>query len=124
MKPKSMRRLRVSRPRLDLACIDRPNSLIKVLSGGWLVATQAPAKVLDIDRAHLLTCRDGELVAVNDDANRNAVHFGNAAGDRLRAQRPRVSQVERQSLWQTLGRRHRRGRVAGADPYEFLLHGA
>ena len=57
-----------------------------------LVATQAPAKMLDIDRAHLLTCRDGELIAVNDDANRNAVHFGNAAGDRLRARRLRTSQ--------------------------------
>ena len=46
--------------------------------------------MLEIDRAHLLTCRDGELIAVNDDANRYAVHFGNTAADRLGAHRLRV----------------------------------
>ena len=59
---------------------------------GRLVVAQAPAKVLDIDRSDPPACRDGELVAVNNDANRHSIHFGNVAGDRLCAHRLRASQ--------------------------------
>ena len=72
MKPKSIKRLRVLLPRLDSACMDRPNSLIRVLPGD-LSPLRPPAKVLDVDRPHLLACHDGELVAVNDDANRHSL---------------------------------------------------
>jgi hypothetical protein len=58
---------------------------------GWLIGTEAPAEVLDIDRPYLLTCRDSKLIAVNDDANRYVIHFRNIAGDCLRTHRLRAS---------------------------------
>ena len=47
----------------------RQTELADQRPAGWLVAAEAPAKVLDIDGTHLLAGRDGELVAVDDDAN-------------------------------------------------------
>ena len=53
-------------PRLG---VHRQSELADQRPARWLVAGEAPAKVLDIDRPNLLARRDGELVAVDDDTN-------------------------------------------------------
>jgi hypothetical protein len=49
--------------------VHRQTELANQRPAGRLVASKAPAKVLDIDWPHLLAGAHGELVAVNDDTN-------------------------------------------------------
>ena len=69
----------------------RQTELADQRPAGRLIAAEAPAEVLHVDRPRLLARYNGELVAVDHDANRNSVHFGNAAGDRLCPHRLRAS---------------------------------
>src|SRR6516162_909044 len=58
----------------------------------WLVAANAPAKVLNIDIGKLAAGRYSELVAVNHNPYSHAIKLGNGAGDRLRLHRLRAAQ--------------------------------
>src|SRR5262245_3906728 len=68
-------------------CMHRQTELANERSDRRLVLAEAPAEVLDVDGTHFLARRNGELVTVDYDTNRDCVDFGNCAVDRLRAHR-------------------------------------
>src|SRR5580704_13423520 len=72
-------RLRAA-PGLD---VHREAELADQRPAGRLVAADPPAEMLDVDAGNLPAWRDGELIAVRYDSNRQTIDLGHRAGDCL-----------------------------------------
>src|SRR6516164_7816142 len=79
VKPKSIRTFRVSLPRRDSTCIDKPNSLISVLPGG--LPPPMPQPKCSMSTSNTSAGRYSELITVDDHAHCHAIDLRNFAGD-------------------------------------------